>query len=75
MSSENRQVYGLSEAQYFGLYQAEHLTKLLMTIAERRTDENPLLNQLESESFCVVMGLIRDLISTDAITAIENHQA
>lgn len=75
MSSENKQVYGLSESQYFGLYQAEHLTKILMAAAERRTDENQFLDRIESESFCVVMGLIRDLINTDAITSIENPQA
>lgn len=75
MSLDTKQVYGLTESQYYRLYQAEHLLKFIDAVAERKTDENPLLNQIESESFCVVMGLIRDLIDTDSIKGIQEQQA
>ncbi len=73
MNNDNKQVYGLTEAQWFRLYQAEHLTKLLMAVSERKRDENPFLSMVESESFCVAMGIIRDLIDTDAIKGIESE--
>lgn len=75
MNNDTKQIYGLTESQYCGLYQAEHLTKVLMTLAERTTDETQFLNQIQSESFCVVMALIGDLINTAAIKGIQNHRA